>query len=128
MRYKIWIVLAVITAVFFLGCKGGSGSSKTEENFGKDASYAVGLNIGSGMKEGMTMDGVYPNIDELLKGMRDGLTGKNPRFSLDEARHIIETTLDAVFETKEAESEARPCPTFRHCRVRNNLQKRKRWL
>jgi len=101
---KIVTVMAVagLAALLFISCKGSSGSSLGEVNFNKDASYALGLNIGTGLKEGLAADGVSPNINELLKGMRDGLTGKNPRFDLMEARNIIESTFDAVMEEKSA--------------------------
>ncbi|MCL2197180.1 MAG: FKBP-type peptidyl-prolyl cis-trans isomerase [Treponema sp.] len=97
-------VIAVTTSIvlLFAGCDGSSGSSNGGVNFGKDASYALGLNIGTGLKDGLAADGVSPNINELLKGMKDGLTGKNPRFDLMEARNIIESTFDAVMEEKGA--------------------------
>jgi len=111
MKYPIYVLkiktAAVITATaltafIIIGCKGSSGSSLGEVNFSGDASYALGLNIGAGLKDGLAADGVSPNINELLKGMRDGLTGKNPRYDLMEARNIIESTFDKMMEEKSA--------------------------
>ncbi|MCL2210420.1 MAG: FKBP-type peptidyl-prolyl cis-trans isomerase [Treponema sp.] len=96
------LAAAVITAIVFTGCKGGSGTSGEGVNFNNDASYALGLNIGSGLRDGLAADGVSPNINELLKGMKDGLTGKTPRFDLMEARNIVESTFDAVMAEKGA--------------------------
>jgi len=104
MKYKLLITLAVITAVALLGCKGGSGSSKQGVNFDKDASYALGLNIGAGLRDGLEADGVYPNIDEFIKGMRDGISGKDPRFDLFEAREKIETAFDVITQERTAEA------------------------
>ncbi|MCL2758963.1 MAG: FKBP-type peptidyl-prolyl cis-trans isomerase [Treponema sp.] len=104
MKYKFFIIYAVLTALVFLGCKGGSGSSRGEVNFDKDASYAIGLNIGSNLREGLIADGVYPNIDEFIKGMRDGITGREPRFDLFEARDRIEAAFDAMMEGKNADA------------------------
>jgi len=107
MKYRFLSVLtaaafitAVLAALTFTGCNRNSGSSEGEVNFNDDASYALGLNIGSGLKDGLAADGVSPNINELLKGMKDGLTGKTPRFDLMEARSIIESTFDSVMEEK----------------------------
>ena len=94
----------IITAAAFLGCNSGSGSSKQEVNFNKDASYALGLNIGAGLKDGLEADGIYPNINEFIKGMRDGLTGKDPRFDLYEALDIIETAFDLMSQERSAEA------------------------
>jgi len=104
MKIKLWVILAVLTAVALLGCNGSSGSSKGEINFNKDASYALGLNIGSGLKEGLEADGIYPNIDEFIKGMRDGITGREPRIDVFQARELIEATLDAIFEERSSEA------------------------
>lgn len=87
-----------------MGCTGNSGSSKEEVNFFKDESYALGLNIGTGLLEDMAASDIYPNINELLKGLSDGLKGKKPRFDLDEARNKIEIALESVSERRNAEA------------------------
>jgi FKBP-type peptidyl-prolyl cis-trans isomerase len=62
------------------------------------------LNIGASLREGMTADEVYPDIDQFLKGMRDGIEGRQQRFSLEEAREKIEAAFNAVLEAKNAEA------------------------
>jgi len=69
-----------------------------EVNFDKDASYALGLYIGDSLKEGMIADGVYPDIDEFLIGMRDGIENRLARFDLETARHLI----DVAFALKDS--------------------------
>jgi len=105
MKQTLTTIFTVLIAVIALmGCKGGSGSSLGEVNFDKDASYAVGLTIGSSLREGMSNDGVFPNIDEFMKGMKDGLTDKNPRFDLFEANAIIEMAFAVIQEQQEAKA------------------------
>jgi len=95
--------VAVLTATVLLGCNGNSVSSKEKLNFDKNSSYALGLNIGSGLRDGMLADSINPDVDEFMKGMRDGVTGKDPRFNLDEAREKIETAFNAITEKNNEE-------------------------
>jgi len=104
MKYKLWIIISLLIAIAFLSCKGGGGSQSGEVNFDRDASYALGLNIGANLKEGLNEDNLIPNIDEFIKGLRDGITGKEPRFSLHEARERIKIAYDAVAEIHAAEA------------------------
>ena len=100
------IVCAVFTAVIFTGCKGATenGSSAGKVNFDRDASYSLGLNIGVTLKDGMSADNITPNIDEFIKGMMDGLTGKKPRFELEEARGKIEQAFNSIEEINKTEA------------------------
>ena len=103
MKYKLWLILAIIIAAVFIGCKGNSGSLPGEVNFDKDASYALGLNIGASFREGMTADNIFPILDEFLKGMKDGITDSNQRFDLIEAREKIEAAFAAASEQKKTD-------------------------
>jgi len=106
MKYKYWLVLAIlIAAAAFSGCKGSdSGSSAQEENFDKDASYALGMSIGGSLKNSLSTDGIVPNIDEFIKGLKDSLTGKETRFDEYEAMDIINSAFEALSEGKNAEA------------------------
>jgi FKBP-type peptidyl-prolyl cis-trans isomerase len=104
MKYKLLIICSVLTTAALLGCNGSAGSSKMEVNFSRDASYALGLNIGAGLKEGMEADGIFPNLNDFFRGMRDGIEGKNQRFDLDRARIILDEALDAMMEEMYAEA------------------------
>jgi len=99
-------ILAVFTAAVLLGCNfiPGAGASKDKQNFDKNSSYALGLNVGAGLRDGLNADSVSPDFNEFMKGMRDGILGKNPRFSLEEARSKIETAFNAITEQKNAEN------------------------
>jgi len=105
MKRELIILFTVfIITVAFLGCNSGSGSSKEEVNFSKDASYALGLNVGSGLRDGLLTDEIFPNINEFMKGMKDGMTGKEPRFDIFEARYIIESAFEAIMQERGAEA------------------------
>jgi len=104
MKNTFLMIFAIFTLTFIWGCKDSSGSSQNKANFDKDASYALGLNIGTGLKDGLKNDNVNPNINELLKGIRDGMSGKEPRFSLDEAREKIETAFNTLTQGKKEEA------------------------
>jgi FKBP-type peptidyl-prolyl cis-trans isomerase FkpA len=99
-KYKLFLtVLFIILTVW--SCKNDkSVSSKTEENFNKDASYALGMDFGSSIKESLEMNGIFPNIDELLIGFKDSLTG-NSRFNGDEAIEIIENAFYEIAMKRE---------------------------
>ena len=100
MKYKFWLILAVLLAAGSLSCKGsGSGSSREERNFDKDASYALGMNIAVNI----TNDGIVPDIDEFIRGLRDSISGKKLRLSEDEAIEKIQTAYYAIMEQREAE-------------------------
>jgi FKBP-type peptidyl-prolyl cis-trans isomerase FkpA len=104
MKNMILIIFAVFTATVFLGCKGSSDSFQGKANFDKDASYALGLNIGSGLRDGLMADNISPDYNEFMKGMRDGMLGKDSRFDLSEAREKIESAFNAVTQEKNAEA------------------------
>jgi len=99
-------IFAVFTATVLLGCNfiPGMGASKGKTNFDKNSSYALGLNVGSGLRDGLNADNITPDFNEFMKGMRDGILGKNPRFSLDEARARIEDAFNAITEQKNEEN------------------------
>lgn len=105
MKNKIKLILTLLlVALLCWGCKNGkSNSSSGEENFDKDASYALGMDFGSNIKQSLDMNGIYPNIDELMKGFRDSLTGGETRFAGDEAINLIETAFYGMAIQKETD-------------------------
>ncbi|MCL2442731.1 MAG: FKBP-type peptidyl-prolyl cis-trans isomerase [Treponema sp.] len=103
MKYKHLLILAVLTAVAFLGCKGSeSGSIEGKEVLDKDTSYAIGLMIGYSNLEGMEEAGFIINTDEFLKGMTDYAKGKKTRFTIDEAEEVIEAAFNAIRDRRNA--------------------------
>jgi len=107
MKNILWTIAAVFVAVSFMSCNKGAasgGSSFGNVNFDKDASYALGLNVGASLKQGMMADNLSPNVDEFIKGVRDGLSDKKPRFDLDEARQKIEHAFSFIEEQNKTEA------------------------
>jgi len=104
MNKKYLLITAVIIALAVFGaCKDkNSGFFPGEENFDKDASYAMGMNLGARMREGMLADGIILNLDEFLKGMKDGFSGRETRFDIDEAIDRIDAAFNAIQEEKNA--------------------------
>ena len=88
-----------------MGCKdSNSGISDGKEVLDKNTSYAIGMDFGISLIESMAADGIIPNIDEFLKGMKDGLKGAKTRFTLEEAHEIIRATSISLMEKRNAET------------------------
>jgi FKBP-type peptidyl-prolyl cis-trans isomerase len=104
MKYNLTLVLAIFIAMAFWGCKGGGfGSSAKEENFDRDASYALGMSIGANLAQ----DGIVPNMNEFLRGMKDNISGGKTRFDQNEAMEIIQSAYYAMMEKREADAAAK---------------------
>jgi FKBP-type peptidyl-prolyl cis-trans isomerase len=98
MKYKYLLILMVLLTA---GCKQTKSGSPIEgENFDKDASYALGINIAAGL----AYDGIIPNLDEFFKGMRDSFQGKELRFAEEEAMHIIQEAYYEMMDKKMADT------------------------
>jgi FKBP-type peptidyl-prolyl cis-trans isomerase len=103
MKNKYWLFFAILTVVAFIGCKGNnSGFPSGGQNFDKDASYALGMNIGTGLKDSMLADGIVPNLDEFFRGMKDSLKGSKTRFDIDDARGKIDAAFEALMQERDA--------------------------
>jgi len=100
MKKKNLLILAVLlTAAVFGACKNeNTGNFSGEENFDRDASYALGMNLGVNLRESMIADGITPNYQEFIKGMTDGISGMETRFDIDEAIYLIDTAFNALSE------------------------------
>jgi FKBP-type peptidyl-prolyl cis-trans isomerase len=95
----IYLTILIVTLVLW-GCKGKSSSGSKDENFDKDASYALGMNIGTNL----AVDGILPNSEQFLKGMKDVLSGGKTRFTEDEAIEKIQAAYSAMLEERGKES------------------------
>ena len=71
-----------------------------EENLDKDASYALGMMMGSTIAS----DGIFPNMEELIEGLKDTLTGQETRFSELEANMILQMAFMSMMEERENEA------------------------
>lgn len=99
------LFIAVFLSAGFSGCdansKTKSGSSSFgEDTFDKDASYALGMNLGASLKDG----NIYPDLDEFILGMKDALTGEETRFDMNTAGVIFQQALSAQMEKRNADN------------------------
>jgi FKBP-type peptidyl-prolyl cis-trans isomerase len=85
----------------FSGCnsggKTGGKSSFPEGAFSKEASYALGMNIGTSLKA----DNLYPNMEEFVQGMNDALYDSKTRYSMEEAYQIFNEAYMSLAEERE---------------------------
>ena len=103
MKNKHLLICAVlIAAAIFGACKNKGYPFPGEQNFDNDASYSLGFNEGARFRDAMNRDGMVPNLDQFLSGMKDGLTGADSRFSRDEAMEKIEAAFNALMEERNA--------------------------
>jgi FKBP-type peptidyl-prolyl cis-trans isomerase FkpA len=97
------IIVSVFISTGISSCnkneKSKSGSS--DENFSGDASYALGMNIGTSLKEDM----LYPDMEELLQGMKDVLYENRTRFSIQRANEIFYDAFSAIRDKQEQENQ-----------------------
>jgi len=86
----------------FFGCnasgKTGGSSVSADEILSKDASYALGMNIGSNLKS----DGIYPDMEEFKKGILDILNDAETRFDMDMAYEVFFESYNEIRERKDA--------------------------
>ena len=98
-----FLVIFIAVCICALGCNGkgktGTGSSP-EETISKDASYALGMNVGSSLKA----DNLYPNVEEFAQGMKDSLSDAKPRFTIEEAYQIFNESFNAMAEKRDMEN------------------------
>jgi FKBP-type peptidyl-prolyl cis-trans isomerase len=97
-------LITVLTVFFcvFSGCKADNkadaAASAPKETFDKDASYALGMNIGTSLKA----DNLYPNIEEFLQGVKDSLYDAETRYTMEEAYQVFSEAFSAVTAEREA--------------------------
>jgi FKBP-type peptidyl-prolyl cis-trans isomerase len=98
-----FLVILILTFLFTLSdCnnKGKTGSSSPEGTLGKDASYAMGMNLGTSLKT----DGIHPDMEAFAQGMKDILNDSKTRFTMEEAYQVFNEAFMLLEERREAES------------------------
>jgi FKBP-type peptidyl-prolyl cis-trans isomerase len=98
MKYTFLVMVSAACICAFAGCNaGGKTGSSPEKTIGKDASYALGMNVGTSLKS----DEIYPDIDEFTQGIKDILNGSKTRYTLDEAYQIFNEAFNAAAEKRD---------------------------
>jgi FKBP-type peptidyl-prolyl cis-trans isomerase len=86
------------------GPYGGKLKTSYEKTFDQEASYAIGIAIGTDFKTG----NIYPDLNEFIKGLTDVLNGAEQRFDMQEANMILQqafTTMNEERTAKQRETE-----------------------
>ncbi len=68
----------------------------------KDASYAIGLNIGQSLKE----QNIGVDAEQILQGLKDGLTGAKPRLDEAQLQQAVTAFQQQVVAKRQAEAQA----------------------
>jgi len=97
MKHTFWIITLTVLLCVFSGCKAKSKTSSPEENFSKEASYALGMNVGASLKA----DNLYPNMEEFAQGIKDVLNNSTLRYSDEEAYKIFSEAYSSLVEKRE---------------------------
>jgi len=103
MKHTFWVILPAVLICIFVSCKAG-GKSKTsspEETFSKEASYALGMNVGTSLKA----DNIYPNMEEFTQGIKDVLHDSKPRYTLEEAYQVFSEAFRSLAEKRDMENQ-----------------------
>jgi FKBP-type peptidyl-prolyl cis-trans isomerase len=102
MKHTFLVIFIAVCICALSGCngKGKGGGSFPEETISKDASYALGMDVGSNLK----VQNFFPNEEEFLRGMRDTLTDVEPRLTFEEAYQILNEAFTAMAEKRDMES------------------------
>jgi FKBP-type peptidyl-prolyl cis-trans isomerase len=91
-------LIAAFGVLAFLGCgeggKTGAEPDAAGASLDSDASYALGMDLGGGLKQ----RGIRPDYTAFVQGMKDVMDDKETRFTEDEAGAKIQEALMAAME------------------------------
>jgi len=105
MKNKVYFFIAILIAAALFGAceKKEEGNPFTGiENLNTDASYAMGMSIGAELLNNMINGGIYPDLDEFLKGLTDMMYGNETRVSVDSAISIIDAAFNLIMNERTA--------------------------
>ena len=98
MKHIIFVFLIVSLSLCFSSCGAGNkAGASAEETFDKEASYALGMNVGADLKAG----NFYVDVEEFIKGMKDALYGSETRYTMDEAYQVFSEASNALAEQRQ---------------------------
>ena len=102
MKHTFWVIVPVAVFCIFISCKAGSktNASSPEETFSKDASYALGMNVGTSLKA----DNLYPNMEEFINGIKDILYDYTPRYTNEEAYQLFSEAFRSLAEKRDMDN------------------------
>jgi len=98
MKY-FYIILIIAVLFTFAGCGANGKNPEKDLNpsdfLGKEASYAIGMDIGSSFAN----DNIYIDIKTFTQGLKDVMKGST-RYTFDEAYIILQEAFDTISENR----------------------------
>jgi FKBP-type peptidyl-prolyl cis-trans isomerase len=98
--FSVFLIVAFLFALLSCNNKGKTGSASSESNFSKEASYAMGMNLGTSLKA----DGIHPDMEEFTRGIMDILNDSKTRYTMDEAYQLFTEAYAILEERRETEN------------------------
>ena len=95
------VVIVVVFSTGIYGCGVRTKYGSDVETFGRDGSYALGMDFGLMLKS----NEIYPDMNDFIQGIMDILNDSTTRFEMEEANMIIETALEEMQEKQSARAE-----------------------
>ena len=93
------VLIAGLACAGFMGCDGGKSGSTGEETVDRNASYALGMVLGTNLKS----DNIIVNMDDFTQGIKDVLFGSKTRYDMYEAHQIFEEAFNKLAEERNSE-------------------------
>jgi len=100
MKHTFWVIVPAVLLCIFSGCKAKSKTSFPEETFSKEASYALGMNVGASLKN----DNLYPDMEEFVQGIKDVLNNAKLRYSDEQAYQVFSEAYMSLAEKRDEKS------------------------
>jgi FKBP-type peptidyl-prolyl cis-trans isomerase len=93
---------ALIVCTLILGSCGLSGKASSTDAgaLDRDASYALGMNIGMNIDSSLKNDDLSPDLDQLFLAIKDVLAGKKTRIAYEDAQRLVEEAFMQVMEKR----------------------------
>ena len=94
MKHFRFIIIIIAVLYVLSGCGANEDKSSRSIYLDKNASYAMGMDIGTNLR----MDNIYPDLKELTKGMKDALNDGKTRYTMEDAYIILNEAFTAARE------------------------------
>jgi FKBP-type peptidyl-prolyl cis-trans isomerase FkpA len=94
-RLKKPLAALFLCALVLGACNGGGNAgsgSAFKANFGKDESYALGMDVGLSLKE----NEMLPDVGEFVLGFKDAVSGGKTRFTPEEAAMYLSNAFNSM--------------------------------
>jgi FKBP-type peptidyl-prolyl cis-trans isomerase FkpA/FKBP-type peptidyl-prolyl cis-trans isomerase FklB len=102
MRFRSVIPLSTVAFLALTACEGGMQGEASLETEEQRASYAVGINVGSSLRDG----GEFLDMPAFQKGLREAMAGDEYELDPAELQAALEHLNELMMEQREAQAQA----------------------